>query len=127
MPPFLACLCGFCCSLDLDIATLPHAPRVYSLEVEKRGLSAYDNKRYLLADGVHTLAFGHRDIPAGAVEIDENVPIFDDEHIDARLAVDREMPPPAQTPPPPPLPTTRSTTCCMPRARRIGPCRRSRA
>ena len=73
--------------------------------MEKRGLSAYDNKRYLLDDGVHTLAFGHRDIPAGAVEFDENVPTFDDEHIEARLAVDREMPPPARSPtPPPPVP-----------------------
>ena len=73
--------------------------------MEKRGLSAYDNKRYLLDDGVHTLAFGHRDIPVGAVEFDENVPTFDDEHIEARLAVDREMPPPARSPtPPPPVP-----------------------
>ena len=64
--------------------------RIYSLEVEKRGLSAYDNKRYLLADGVHTLAFGHRDIPKGEIEVGK-APLFDDEHIMARLAVDRKL------------------------------------
>ena len=74
--------------------------------MEKRGLSAYDNKRYLLDDGEHTLAFGHRDIPAGEVgDFDaDDVPIFDDEHIEARLAADREMPAPARSPSPEPLP-----------------------
>ena len=71
--------------------------RLYTLEVEKRGLSAYDNKRYLLEDGVHTLAFGHRDIPAGDVEVGE-APLFPDEHIEARLDIDRAMPPPVRLP-----------------------------
>ena len=80
--------------------------RVYSLEVEKRGLSAYDNKRYLLADGVHTLAFGHCAIPLGEVDVVE-APIFDDEHIMPQLEVDRKNPPPARSITPPsdlPLP-----------------------
>ena len=87
-----------------SLCTYVHS--VYSLEVEKRGLSAYDNKRYLLDDGEHTLAFGHRDIPAGdVVEFDaDGVPTFDDEHIEARIAVDRDMPAAARSPPPPPLP-----------------------
>ena len=33
--------------------------RVYTLESEKRGLCAFDDKRFLLADGVHTYAHGH--------------------------------------------------------------------
>ena len=80
------------------------APRVYSLEVEKRGLSAYDNKRYLLGDGEHTLAFGHHAIPEGAVDLDENVPMFDDERIETRIPLDRAPPPPVRTPEPPRMP-----------------------
>ena len=26
-------------------------------------LSAFDDKRYILDDGIHTLAYGHKDIP----------------------------------------------------------------
>jgi len=33
--------------------------RVYTLSSLKRGLCAFDDKRYLLPDGVHTLAHGH--------------------------------------------------------------------
>jgi hypothetical protein len=33
--------------------------RVYTLDSSKRGLCAFDDKRYLLPDGVHTLAHGH--------------------------------------------------------------------
>ncbi len=29
----------------------------------KRGLCAFDNKRYILDDGIYTLAYGHKDIP----------------------------------------------------------------
>jgi len=32
---------------------------VYTLEMRKSALSQYDDKRYVLADGVHTLAHGH--------------------------------------------------------------------
>ena len=34
------------------------------LQTKKRGLCAFDDKRFLLADGVHTLAFGHHSVPA---------------------------------------------------------------
>ena len=74
------------------------------MEVEKRGLSAYDNKRFLLDDGVHTLAFGHHAIPEGLVEFDPNVPTFDDEHLEVRIPIDRAPPSPVHTPVPPPLP-----------------------
>ena len=49
---------------------------------------------------MHTLAFGHHAIPEGAVEVDANVPIFDDERIETRIPIDRAPPPPARTPPP---------------------------
>ena len=29
----------------------------------KRSLSAFDDKRYILADGINTLSYGHKDIP----------------------------------------------------------------
>ena len=32
---------------------------LYSLETKKRALCAYDDKRFLLADGINTLSFGH--------------------------------------------------------------------
>ena len=35
---------------------------IYSMSVEKRALCAFDDKRFLLEDGAHTLAYGHRDI-----------------------------------------------------------------
>ena len=33
--------------------------RVFTIEGMKRGLCAFDDKRYLLADGIHTMAHGH--------------------------------------------------------------------
>jgi hypothetical protein len=33
--------------------------RVYTLASKKRGLCAFDDKRFLLPDGIHTLAHGH--------------------------------------------------------------------
>ena len=33
--------------------------KLYSLETRKRALSAFDDKKYLLPDGKHTLAYGH--------------------------------------------------------------------
>ena len=38
--------------------------QLYSFETQKRGLCAFDDKRFLLEDGIHTKAFGHKDIPA---------------------------------------------------------------
>ena len=38
--------------------------QIYTYETKKRGLCAYDDKRFLLEDGVQSLAFGHRDITA---------------------------------------------------------------
>ena len=32
-------------------------------EVDKRSLTDFDNKRYIKDDGIHTLSYGHKDIP----------------------------------------------------------------
>ena len=79
------------------------------MEVNKRGLSALDNKRWLCDDGVHTLAFGHRDIPPDAVEVEEVLEealgnMYDDEQVDARIPLDRAPPSPARPPSPLPVP-----------------------
>jgi hypothetical protein len=36
---------------------------IYTYEVNKRDLCSYDDKRYILDDGIHTLAYGHHSIP----------------------------------------------------------------
>ena len=36
---------------------------VNTLEISKLCLCAFDDKRYILEDGIHTLAYGHHDIP----------------------------------------------------------------
>ena len=33
--------------------------KLYSIVIQKRGLSAYDDKKYILVDGVNTLSYGH--------------------------------------------------------------------
>jgi len=35
---------------------------VRTMEMKKICLSAFDDKRYLLSDGIRTLAYGHKDI-----------------------------------------------------------------
>ena len=47
---------------------------LYTIETRKRGLCAFDDKRYLLADGIHSLAFGHRDIPHPIEDIEPIAP-----------------------------------------------------
>ena len=41
----------------------PFNHRMYTYEINKVSLSAFDDKRYILADGINTLAYGHKDIP----------------------------------------------------------------
>ena len=38
--------------------------KIYTYRAKKRGLCAFDDKRYILEDGIETLAYGHTDIPA---------------------------------------------------------------
>jgi len=39
---------------------------VATVEVTKACLNAFDDKRYILSDGMQTLAYGHKDIAADA-------------------------------------------------------------
>ena len=41
------------------------------MQTKKRALCAFDDKRYLLEDGITSLAFGHRDIPAQLVDVED--------------------------------------------------------
>ena len=36
-----------------------YSHQLYSVEITKRGLSAYDDKKYILSDGINTLSYGH--------------------------------------------------------------------
>jgi hypothetical protein len=38
--------------------------KLQTVEITKRCLDAFDDKRFILNDGVHTLAYGHKDIPS---------------------------------------------------------------
>ena len=44
---------------------------IFSEKIKKRALCAYDDKRYLLADGISTLAFGHKAIPSAVRAVQE--------------------------------------------------------
>ena len=37
--------------------------KTYTYESNKTSLSCYDDKRYILSDGINTLPYGHKDIP----------------------------------------------------------------
>ena len=37
--------------------------RMYTYKSNKISLSVFDDKRYILKDGINTLAYGHKDIP----------------------------------------------------------------
>ena len=41
---------------------LSEGHEVYSMHVNKVSLSPFDTKRWIADDGVHTLAYGHKDI-----------------------------------------------------------------
>ena len=41
------------------------------MQTKKRALCAFDDKRYVLEDGIISLAFGHRDIPAQVVDVED--------------------------------------------------------
>ena len=55
---------------------------IYTIETRKRALCAFDDKRFLLPDGIHSFAHGHKDIPHSVEDIfaeDDTVAIFSDE------------------------------------------------
>ena len=37
--------------------------KMYTSRIDKTSLSAFDDKRYILQDGIHTLPYGREDIP----------------------------------------------------------------
>ena len=37
--------------------------KIYTYKSNKTSLSCYDDKRYILSDGINTLPYGHNDIP----------------------------------------------------------------
>ena len=37
--------------------------KIFTYQSNKISLSDYDDKRYIFDDGIHTLAYGHKDIP----------------------------------------------------------------
>ena len=43
------------------------------IKTKKRALCAFDDKRFLLEDGIHSLAFGHHEIPAPLQDVEEDV------------------------------------------------------
>ena len=43
--------------------TKPFNHKMYTQETNKISLSTFDDKRYILADGINTLPYGHKDIP----------------------------------------------------------------
>ena len=53
--------------------------KIHTYKVCKIGLSCFDSKRYMLADGINTLPYGHKDIPSlppdisGATNCDSDV------------------------------------------------------
>ena len=37
--------------------------KMYTSSINKTSLSAFDDKRYILDDGIHISSYGHKDIP----------------------------------------------------------------
>ena len=50
-------ICGTTTTTTRSIRSYNHT--MYSISVNKRGLSAYDDKKYVLNDGINTLSYGH--------------------------------------------------------------------
>ena len=48
--------------------------RIYAIEFEKRGLCAFDDKRFLLEDGINSLAYGHKSITNSITRVECNNP-----------------------------------------------------
>jgi hypothetical protein len=45
---------------DIDSSTIAgHEYQLYNITVNKPGLSPFDEKRYILDDGINSLAYGH--------------------------------------------------------------------
>ena len=72
--------------------------QLVTIAQQKRALSAYDDKRYILDHGIHTAAYGHRaflDRLADQVLLDQELDEAEDDN--------GEGAPPKEAPPPPPV------------------------
>ncbi len=65
--------------------------QLFTLEFDKRALCAYDDKRFLLSDGISSLSYGHYKIEQHITVIEPTVP--KEEVITARKAALRHNPP----------------------------------
>ena len=54
--------------------------KIYSIETKKRGLCAFDDKRVLLDDEIHTLAYGHYKVAGEIKEIFADDPLIQSSH-----------------------------------------------
>ena len=68
---------------------------IFTVEVDKRALCAYDDKRFLLSDGISSLSYGHNKIDTRLVVIEPKVP--KEEVLSAQEAAPRHKPPPQNT------------------------------
>ena len=59
-----------------------HLHVLYTFATSKRALCAFDDKRYLCEDGIHTLAFGHKNLPM-CVKV-----VVDEEHHTGSVVAD---------------------------------------
>jgi len=68
--------------------------QIYSIETKKRGLCAFDDKRILLEDEIHTLAYGHHRVTGSVEEIEVSEPQFRVGSDNARLSllIEEEIP-----------------------------------
>lgn len=57
------CLLNHSCTYRTVTSIRSFAQQIYTIRQNKVALSIMDNKRYILEDGIHTLAWGHNDIP----------------------------------------------------------------
>jgi hypothetical protein len=51
---------------------------IYTMKVDKRGLCAFDDKRFVMDDGITTLAYGHERITTTVEEIPEPIELHGD-------------------------------------------------
>ena len=62
---------------------------IQTVEICKACLNTFDDKRYLLHDSIHTLTYGHKDIPVAIPTTDVNI-INSGDSIDDHVIVERD-------------------------------------
>ena len=74
---------------------MSHLHQLQTIAAEKRGLSAYDDKRFILADGIHSVAYGHESISDRLLDDDDE---YDDEELDETEEDEHDADPLPETP-----------------------------